>query len=289
MKFPKVNLKFPAVPRPNLKLSRKGLFVVGSFLLISIVSGGAYASYRYISADKAIKECDRKFSDKDYMGAAVSCEKSLSYWYRQYAKEIAEKARRIAGSYGFYLQGLEKFASGDWQGAIDLLSNVSAEDPNYADAVEKIGKAKSEIEAQVATEVATEPSPQPPPTSTCPTLSNKYASVLEISDGLGHKYKQSEANKCEGSYQLQLWKVRRGQTVTIEVSVNNPTAPPVIYEFIGEGFPNIEQTSNKVTVTFDNSFSVNPGHLRVFIKNSDQWYRAPYYDDMIQVFLSISD
>jgi len=139
-KLPKINLKAPRVPR-------KVIFVLGALLLLSLASGGTYAGYRYFSSEQDLRECDRKFSEEDFEGAATACEESLNHWFRQFVKDKAEKATRIAGSQGFYLEGLEKFADGKWKTAIELLSNVIEEDPDYPDAVGKIAQANENIAA----------------------------------------------------------------------------------------------------------------------------------------------
>lgn len=125
------------------------------------------------------------------------------------------------------------------------------------------------------------------PKKSCPTLSNKYATVIKIKDSLGNQYNQSEHNNCLPGVYNQFWKYKRGQTVTFTISSHNKTANPVSYLFVGTGFPWAWQTSNKLTITLDESFNVEQGHLRVFIKNSDNWFRAPDYDDMIQVYFTI--
>ena len=73
--------------------------------------------------------------------------------------------------------------------------------------------------------------------------------------------------------------------MTFTIDARNPISDPVLYQFVGTGFPGVWQTDNKVTVTIDDQvFNIQTIHLRVFVKNSDNQFRAPNYDDMIQVF-----
>lgn len=113
----------------------------------------------------------------------------------------------------------------------------------------------------------------------------KYATVVKLTDSKGNVQLQSEYNGKNTTW-LSPWpELKVGETITIRIEVNNTVAEPVLYEFIGTGFPNTWQTENQVTVTIDNDiFNLETIHLRVFVKNSDNRYRAPYYDDMIQVF-----
>lgn len=106
-----------------------------------------------------------------------------------------------------------------------------------------------------------------------------------MTDSNGNINPQSEHNEQNPTW-LQPWPTLKvGDTVTFTVDVANHTASPVSYQFVGTGFPNEWQSSNSVTVAIDeNEFNTETIHLRVFVKNSDSQYRAPNYDDMIQVF-----
>ncbi|MEX0931582.1 MAG: hypothetical protein WDZ88_02415 [Candidatus Paceibacterota bacterium] len=124
--------------------------------------------------------------------------------------------------------------------------------------------------------------------STSPTpkdLAEKYATVIKLSDSKGNVNFQSEHNEQEPTW-LQPWpELEVGDTVTFSVDVANQISSPVSYQFVGTGFPNEWQNGNSVTVTIDEDvFNTETIHLRVFVKNSDSQYRAPNYDDMIQVF-----
>jgi len=124
--------------------------------------------------------------------------------------------------------------------------------------------------------------------STIPTaeeLSEKYATIVKLTDSNGNANPQSEHNEQNPTW-LQPWPTLEvGDTVTFTVDVANQTANPVSYQLVGTGFPNEWQSSNSVTVNIDEDvFNVETIHLRVFVKNSDSQYRAPNYDDMIQVF-----
>jgi len=114
-----------------------------------------------------------------------------------------------------------------------------------------------------------------------------YATILRLIDNKGNCEFHSEHNGREPTYTgSNLYRpVKVGESITIRVDVYNEVAPPVLYEFIGEGFPNIEQTENEAT--FEITDRLQTVHLRVFVKNSDEQYRAPYYDDMIQIFYKI--
>jgi hypothetical protein len=116
---------------------------------------------------------------------------------------------------------------------------------------------------------------------------DRYATILRLIDSKGNCEFHSEYNGREPTYTgSNLYRlVKVGESITIRVDVYNEVAPPVLYEFIGEGFPNIEQTENEVT--FEVTDILQTVHLRVFVKNSDEQYRAPYYDDMIQIFYEI--
>lgn len=122
-------------------------------------------------------------------------------------------------------------------------------------------------------------------TATAEELSEKYATIVKLTDSDGNVNPQSEHNEQNPTW-LQPWPTLEvGDTVTFTVDVANQTANPVSYQFVGTGFPNEWQSSNSVTVNIDEDvFNVETIHLRVFVKNSDSQYRAPNYDDMIQVF-----
>lgn len=129
------------------------------------------------------------------------------------------------------------------------------------------------------------PTPTNTTASSCPKTSNKYATVIKLSDSLGNVFKQSAYNECSpsGGY----YSVKKGETLKITVESNNTQANPVLYEFVGNGFPNSWQSENNVTITVDDKYETL--HLRVFIKNSDESYRAPDYDDLIQVFYTVTE
>jgi hypothetical protein len=113
----------------------------------------------------------------------------------------------------------------------------------------------------------------------------KYATVIKLTDSKGNTQFLSEYNNKDHVWTSPYPVLNAGETLTISVDVNNNIADPVLYQFNGIGFPNIWQKENWVKVTIDNNiFNLETIHLRVFIKNSDDQYRAPHYDDMIQVF-----
>ncbi len=116
---------------------------------------------------------------------------------------------------------------------------------------------------------------------------DRYATILRLTDSKGNCEFHSQYNGRQPTYTgSDVYRpVNVGDTITIRVDVYNEIAPPVLYEFIGEGFPNIEQRDNEVT--FEVTDKLQTVHLRVFVKNSDEQYRAPYYDDMIQIFYNI--
>jgi len=112
----------------------------------------------------------------------------------------------------------------------------------------------------------------------------EYATVISLADNKGNTYSSSAYNETNSTWPYPRPVLKVGETVTINVDVQNDTSDPVLYQFVGVGFPNVWQEENSVTVTIDEDvFSLESIHLRVFIKNSDTQYRAPYYDDMIQV------
>lgn len=112
-----------------------------------------------------------------------------------------------------------------------------------------------------------------------------YATVIKLTDSKGNTYEQSEYNDKDSDWPSPRPTLTVGETVTITVDVENQIAEPVQYQFIGTGFPNEWQENNFVTVTIDEDvFNTETIHLRVFVKNSDNLYRAPDYDDLIQVF-----
>lgn len=117
----------------------------------------------------------------------------------------------------------------------------------------------------------------------CPTLSDNYATIIDLEDSKGNVQRQSAHNNCT-PYQGEFI-VKNGETITVSVSVDNKKSDPVLYEFIGSGFPNKWQSSNSTTVTIDDKYE--SVHLRVFVKNSDDKFRAPDYDDMIQVLYKV--
>jgi hypothetical protein len=116
---------------------------------------------------------------------------------------------------------------------------------------------------------------------------DRYATILRLIDSKGNCEFHSEYNGREPTYTGSNFyrPVKVGESITIRVDVYNEVASPVLYEFIGEGFPNIEQTENEAT--FEVTDRLQTVHLRVFVKNSDEQYRAPYYDDMIQISYKI--
>lgn len=135
----------------------------------------------------------------------------------------------------------------------------------------------------------TTPTPTPTPTQLDIKDKDQYATILELSDSKGNRELHSQYNGREPTYTgLNLYRlVKVGETVTIKVEVYNKIAPPIVYQFVGSGFPNIEQTGNEVTFTVTDKLQTI--HLRVFVKNSDEQYRAPYYDDMIQIYYKLEN
>lgn len=127
--------------------------------------------------------------------------------------------------------------------------------------------------------------PEVEETPICPTLSDKYATIISLEDSKGNVKKQSEHNECLPSHGE--FTVRNGETITVSISVDNKKSDPVLYEFIGSGFPNKWQSSNSTTAIIDDRYE--SVHLRVFVKNSDDKFRAPDYDDMIQVSYKVVD
>jgi len=114
----------------------------------------------------------------------------------------------------------------------------------------------------------------------CPAKSDRYTTIVKLEDSLGNVFTHSAHNDCApaGGY----YSAKIGDSLTIKVSVNNDISDPVQYQFNGHGFPNTWQTSNEATIKFDGKYETN--HFQVFVKNSDDQFRAPNYDDMIQVY-----
>jgi len=123
-------------------------------------------------------------------------------------------------------------------------------------------------------------------TASPPTIPESiYATVRKLTDSKGNFNYLSEYNGGQYTWPSPYPSLKVGETVTITVDVLNTTANPVLYQFNGRGFPNIWQSSNQVTINVDNeTFNLENIHLRVFVRNSDNQYRAPEYDDMIQIF-----
>lgn len=123
-------------------------------------------------------------------------------------------------------------------------------------------------------------------TESPPTIPESiYATVRKLTDSKGNFNYLSEYNGGQYTWPSPYPSLKVGETVTITVDVLNTTANPVFYQFNGTGFPNVWQSSNQVTITVDNeTFNIENIHLRVFVRNSDNQYRAPEYDDMIQIF-----
>lgn len=144
---------------------------------------------------------------------------------------------------------------------------------------------EEEVEESPTPEPTPEPISEPEQKPTPEELSDKYATIIRLTDSKGNTNPQSSYNEQEPTW-FQPWpELKVGETITINVDVANQIADPVVYQFVGTGFPNKWQEENSVTVTIDGDvFNVETIHLRVFVKNSDEQYRAPYYDDMIQVF-----
>ena len=132
--------------------------------------------------------------------------------------------------------------------------------------------------------------PEPsPPTDMPLTVEDRdqYATILKLTDSKGNCELHSEYNGREPVYKDPNFyrPVKAGETITIRVDVYNSVTPPVLYEFVGEGFPNTEQTDNEVTYKFTDKLQTI--QLRVFVKNSDDRYRAPHFDDMIQIHYKV--
>ena len=185
MRLPKVTFKIPSVS------FRKFILIIGIlFILLSLGLGGGYVGYRYLSAKQALAECDRKFSEKEFLGSASACEKSANFWFRQNVKDKAEKAKRIYSSHNYYLDGLKFYSNKEWQKAVALLSKVITEDPDYSDAIEKIAQAKKDLDAQKVASAQTQaqttapkpkPSPAPKP-SVPPSVPQDVTSQQKIAE-----------------------------------------------------------------------------------------------------------
>lgn len=308
----------------NQKLnSHKGFIqvplLVGIIVSIAIISLGSYGGFEYYKTSKIIKEAKQLSKDEKYEEAIQKLEfaqhkligKLLN---RKILTEIEEYKKLLENKKEYY-QGLEEFNKGNWEKAKELLSKVSEISPYYQDAKNKIEEAEKqwekagrggeyqkpgekqvvilppkekEAEIKVPTEekIVEESATNLDRPATKPA--NFYATIIKLSDSKGNEEFQSEYNGKKSTWPSPWPELKEGETITIRVDVDNPTSNPVFYQFNGPGFPNTWQTENWVTVTIDkNIFNLETIHLKVFVKNSDNQYRAPYYDDMIQVFYRI--
>jgi hypothetical protein len=129
----------------------------------------------------------------------------------------------------------------------------------------------------------------PTPTPLLPNVEDKdeYATAIKLVDSNGNCELLSQYNGQLPSYTGdELYRpVKVGATITITVDVYNTIADPVLYQFIGEGSPGIWQQDNEVTITV--SDLLQTFCCRVFVKNSDERYRAPHYDDMIRIYYKL--
>ena len=111
----------------------------------ALLSVSGFIEYKYFSARKAEAECDRLFEEKDFENSAKECYKSAGYWYNQNVQDKAVKAARLNTSHMAYLAGLDAFQKTEWEEAMELLSKVALDDPDYSDSVEKIATARKEL------------------------------------------------------------------------------------------------------------------------------------------------
>lgn len=139
----------PKIKLPqSFRLSRKSILIIVLAVSIPLVSVGSYAGYKYIKAGQLLKECERVYSERNYIRAAFVCEDSANYWFRQHVENKADKAMVLYYSHKDYLAGLNAFGNQKWKAAIDYLSKVNEDDLDYADAVEKISSAKTALAAK---------------------------------------------------------------------------------------------------------------------------------------------
>lgn len=113
--------------------------------ILALLSSSGFLEYKYFSAKKAEAECNKLFEDKDFENATRACYKSVGYWYNQEVKDKAVRSERLYTSHMDYLGGLEAFQNTEWEKAIELLTKVAIDDPDYSDTVEKIASAKKEL------------------------------------------------------------------------------------------------------------------------------------------------
>ncbi len=116
-----------------------------ALFILALLSSSGFLEYKYFSAKKSEANCNKLFEDKDFQNAASECYKSVGYWYNQEVKDKAVKSVRLYTSHMDYLAGLEAFQNTEWEKAIELLTKVAIDDPDYSDTVEKIASAKKEL------------------------------------------------------------------------------------------------------------------------------------------------
>lgn len=130
------------------------------------------------------------------------------------------------------------------------------------------------------------PIPTPTPTPLLPNVEDKdeYATAIKIVDNKGNCQLHSLYNGQWPSYTGdELYRpVKVGETITIAVDVYNAIADPVLYQFTGEGSPGIWQQDNEITITV--SDRLQTFRCSVFVKNSNERYRSPDFDDMIEIY-----
>ncbi len=129
----------------KFKLSRKLIVRILLLLFVPLVIAGSSVGYKYYKADNFLKQCEKSYSSREYLLASHTCEKSVTYWFRQDIKDKGVKAMILYRSHSNYLVGLDAYSNQQWENVIKFLTKVDTADADYADAVEKLASAKKEL------------------------------------------------------------------------------------------------------------------------------------------------
>ena len=129
----------------KFKLSRKLIVRILLLLFVPLVIAGSSVGYKYYKADNFLKQCEKSYSSKEYLLASHTCEKSVTYWFRQDIKDKGVKAMILYRSHSNYLVGLDAYSNQQWEDVIKFLTKVDTDDADYGDAVEKLASAKKEL------------------------------------------------------------------------------------------------------------------------------------------------
>lgn len=149
--------------------SKPRIFTFLSILLLEVLTVGSYEGIFAYQTRRYIRDGETLFSNGQYQESLTVFQKADSAWRRTlFLEQLKEsptgwrvertkaEVERLAKSHENYVEGIERFNTGGWSEAVDLLSKVEKDDPDHPDAQTKITDSQNKIAEAVAAKAAEE-------------------------------------------------------------------------------------------------------------------------------------